>query len=133
MSNPPRLRRDRNPTRVELLQNELWTKQEFLQPTNQDMRTSNEEVKSCYEKLQSVNEELVTVNAELHTTVSCLSRDYNDMNNLIPGDMGRLIGDIVSNLFGYDKLREDMQAVLLERKAGCGLRCGFYPTAPWRM
>ena len=90
----------------------------------------NEEVKFWYEELQSVNEELATVNAELHTKGSGLSRAYNDMNNLIPGNMGRLIGDIVSNLFGYDKLGEDVQAVLFERRAGCGLRCGFYPTAP---
>ena len=94
------------------------------------------------EELQSVNEELATVNAELQNKVSDLSRANNDMNNLLAGtgvatlfvdhqlrivrftpsatelinlilgDIGRPVSHIVSNLAGYDKLVEDVQAVL---------------------
>jgi two-component system CheB/CheR fusion protein len=89
-----------------------------------------------------VNEELATVNAELNTKVLDLSRANNDMNNLlagtgiatvfvdhrqrilrftpnasqiinlIPSDVGRAVGHIVSNLVGYDRLVDDVQDVL---------------------
>jgi two-component system CheB/CheR fusion protein len=92
--------------------------------------------------LQSVNEQLATVNAELQTKVADLSRSNNDMNNLlagtgigtifvdeqlhirnftpavtqainlIPTDVGRPVGHIVSNLVGYDRLVADLQSVL---------------------
>jgi two-component system CheB/CheR fusion protein len=82
------------------------------------------------------------VNAELQTKVADLSRLNNDMNNLlsgtgmgtvfvdhqmrilrftptaraiinlIPGDVGRPVGHLASNLVGYDRLVEDAQAVL---------------------
>jgi two-component system CheB/CheR fusion protein len=94
------------------------------------------------EELQSVNEELATVNAELQAKVADLSRVNNDMNNLLAGtgiatvfvdhqlrilrftpsatrlinlilaDVGRPVGHIVSNLKGYDRLPQDVQAVL---------------------
>jgi two-component system CheB/CheR fusion protein len=94
------------------------------------------------EELQSVNEELATVNAELHGKVSELSQANNDMNNLLAGtgvgtifvdhqqninrftpsitqvisliatDVGRPVGQIVTNLTGYDRLVEDLQQVL---------------------
>jgi two-component system, chemotaxis family, CheB/CheR fusion protein len=92
--------------------------------------------------LQSVNEELATVNAELQAKVTDLSRVNNDMNNLlagtgiatvfvdhrlcilrftpaastiinlIPGDVGRPVGHIASNLVGYTTLVKDVQTVL---------------------
>jgi two-component system CheB/CheR fusion protein len=92
--------------------------------------------------LQSVNEELSTVNAELQQRVLDLSREKNDMSNLLastgvgtisvdhqlliqrftafitpiinllPGDIGRPVGDIVSNLLGYENLLQDVQTVL---------------------
>ena len=92
--------------------------------------------------MQSVNEELLTDNAELQTKVAELSRANNDMNNLlagtgiatlfldpdlnilrftpaasgiiklIPGDVGRPVSDIASNLIGYDSLVADARAVL---------------------
>jgi two-component system, chemotaxis family, CheB/CheR fusion protein len=94
------------------------------------------------EELQSVNEELATVNAELQAKVTDLSRVNNDMNNLlagtgiatvfvdhrlcilrftpaastiinlIPGDVGRPVGHIASNLVGYTTLVKDVQTVL---------------------
>ncbi len=92
--------------RIAALEQELRTKEEYLQSTLEEMETSNEELKSTNEEmqsvneelqstneeletskeeLQSVNEELVTVNAELQNKVADLSRVNNDMNNLLAG------------------------------------------------
>jgi two-component system CheB/CheR fusion protein len=92
--------------RIAALEQELRTKEEYLQGTLEEMETSNEELKSTNEEmqsvneelqstneeletskeeLQSVNEELATVNAELQTKVADLSRVNNDMNNLLAG------------------------------------------------
>ncbi len=92
--------------RIEALQVELRTKEEYLKTANEELETSNEELKSSNEEmqsvneelqstneeletskeeLQSVNEELATVNAELQTKVNDLSRVNYDMNNLLSG------------------------------------------------
>jgi two-component system, chemotaxis family, CheB/CheR fusion protein len=92
--------------RIAALEQELRTKEEYLQSTLEEMETSNEELKSTNEEmqsvneelqstneeletskeeLQSVNEELATVNAELQNKVADLSRVNNDMNNLLAG------------------------------------------------
>jgi two-component system CheB/CheR fusion protein len=92
--------------RIAALEQELRTKEEYLQSTIEEMETANEELKSTNEEmqsvneelqstneeletskeeLQSVNEELATVNAELQTKVTDLSRANNDMNNLLAG------------------------------------------------
>ena len=92
--------------RVVALQQELHSKEEYLQTANEELETSNEELKSSNEEmqsvneelqstneeletskeeLQSVNEELATVNSELQTKVLDLSRANNDMNNLLAG------------------------------------------------
>jgi two-component system CheB/CheR fusion protein len=91
--------------------------------------------------MQSLNEELQTVNAELQSKVDDLSRTNNDMKNLlnstdiatvfldgklrvrrfttpttrliklIPGDVGRPLSDIVSDLI-YPELQDDAHEVL---------------------
>jgi two-component system CheB/CheR fusion protein len=92
--------------RIEELERELRTKDEYLQTTLEEMETTNEELKSTNEEmqsineelqstneeletskeeLQSVNEELATVNAELQDKVADLSHANNDMNNLLAG------------------------------------------------
>ncbi|MEO5988933.1 MAG: chemotaxis protein CheB [Candidatus Eisenbacteria bacterium] len=121
---------------------ELRSSNEEMQSVNEEMQSANEELETSKEELQSVNEELATVNAELQTKVSGLSVASNDMNNLLagtgiatlfvdlqlrimrftpaanaitnllPSDVGRPVGHIVSNLVGYDRLVVDAQAVL---------------------
>jgi two-component system, chemotaxis family, CheB/CheR fusion protein len=97
---------DGRDARVKALEQELLSKEEYLQTTLEEMETSNEELKSANEEmqsvneemqstneeletskeeLQSVNEELATVNVELQGKVSSLSRANNDMNNLLAG------------------------------------------------
>jgi len=121
---------------------ELETSNEELKSSNEEMQSINEELETSKEELQSVNEELTTVNTELQNKVADLSQAINDMNNLlsgtgigtvfvdyqmrilrftpqvtqvinlIPTDVGRPVGHIVSNLPGYDRLVEDIKEVL---------------------
>ena len=127
---------------LETSNEELKSMNEELQSANEELQSTNEELETSKEELQSVNEELSTVNAELQNKVEALSRVNNDMNNLlagtgvgtifvdhqlriqrftpaalqvinlIPSDVGRPVGHIVSNLVGYNRLVEDMEAVL---------------------
>ncbi len=128
---------------------ELKSANEEMQSVNEELQSTNEELETSKEELQSVNEELATVNAELQTKVDDLTQTNNDMINLvagtgigtvyvdhqlrllrftsaaraiinlIPGDVGRPVAHIVSNLVGYDRLVADTAAVLstLEPKA----------------
>lgn len=121
---------------------ELKSANEEMQSVNEELQSTNEELETSKEELQSVNEELATVNTELQDKVTDLSRANNDMNNLlagtgigtvfvnhqlrilrftpaassiinlIPSDVGRPVGHIVSNLVGYDSLIPDVQYVL---------------------
>jgi two-component system CheB/CheR fusion protein len=127
---------------LETSNEELKSANEEMQSVNEELQSTNEELETSKEELQSVNEELATVNAELQTKVTDLSRANNDMNNLlagtgigtvfvdqmlrilrftpaatdiinlIPGDVGRPVGHILSNLVGYDQLVPDLQRVL---------------------
>jgi two-component system CheB/CheR fusion protein len=127
---------------LETTNEELKSSNEEMQSINEEMQSANEELETSREELQSVNEELATVNAELHGKVSELSQANNDMNNLLAGtgvgtifvdhqqnikrftpsitqvisliatDVGRPVGQIVTNLTGYDRLVEDLQQVL---------------------
>lgn len=127
---------------LETSNEELKASNEEMQSVNEELQSTNEELETSKEELQSVNEELATVNAELQTKVADLSRANNDMNNLmagtgigtifvdhqlriqrftpavtqiinlIPTDVGRPVGHIVSNLTGYDRLVADLKDVL---------------------
>ena len=126
-------------------QEELRSTNEEIQSTNEEMQSTNEELTTSKEEMQSLNEELQTVNAELQAKVDELSRSNNDMKNLlnstdiatlfldndlkvrrfttqatkiiklIPGDVGRPITDLASDLL-YPELSEDAYEVL--RKLG---------------
>jgi PAS domain-containing protein len=121
---------------------ELETSNEEIKSSNEELQSTNEELETSKEELQSVNEELVTVNTELQQKMEGLSRSNNDMNNLLAGtgigmlfvdhqlhiqrftpattqiinliqtDLGRPVSDLVSNLAGYDRLEDDVRAVL---------------------
>ncbi|MBN2885179.1 MAG: PAS domain-containing protein, partial [Chromatiaceae bacterium] len=127
---------------METSNEELKSTNEEMQSVNEELQSTNEELETSKEELQSVNEELATVNAELQTKVADLSRANDDMNNLlagtgvatlfvddqlrisrftpamtqiiklIPGDIGRPVGDLVSNLVGYTDLIDDIASVL---------------------
>jgi two-component system CheB/CheR fusion protein len=122
-------------------QEEAKSANEELQSTNEELQSTNEELTTSKEEMQSMNEELQTVNAELQIKVDELSRMNNDMKNLlerteiailfldnalrvrlfttgsnrvfklIPGDVGRPITDIASDLL-YPELAEDAREVL---------------------
>jgi two-component system, chemotaxis family, CheB/CheR fusion protein len=120
---------------------ELKSSNEELQSTNEELQSTNEELTTSKEELQSLNEELQTVNAELQSKVDDLTWVRNDMTNLlnsteiatvfldnemrlrrftthatrlfklIPGDVGRPLSDIVSDL-DYPQLQNDAHQVL---------------------
>jgi two-component system CheB/CheR fusion protein len=126
-------------------QEEIRSSNEEMQSTNEELQSTNEELTTSKEEMQSLNEELQTVNAELQVRVDELSRSNNDMKNLlnstdiatlfldkelkvrrfttqatkiiklIPGDVGRPITDLASDLL-YPELPTDAGEVL--RKLG---------------
>src|SRR4030095_14952737 len=103
---------------------ELQSANEEVLSSNEELQSTNEELDTAREELQSTNEELNTVNEELHARNEELSRVNSDLVNLlgsvqiaivivsgdlrirrftpmaeqlltlIPGDVGRPIGNI---------------------------------------
>ena len=126
---------------LESANQELKSNNEEMQAMNEELQSANEELETAKEELQSVNEELNTVNTELQSKLDELSLASNDMKNLlttteiatlfldthlkilrytpaatriiklIPGDVGRPVSDIVTNL-KYDDLLQNSQEVL---------------------
>jgi PAS domain-containing protein len=126
---------------MQTTQEELRSTNEEMQSTNEELQSTNEELTTSKEEMQSLNEELQTVNAELQVRVDELSRSNNDMKNLlnstdiatlfldkdlkvrrfttqatkiiklIPGDVGRPITDLASDLL-YPELSADATEVL---------------------
>lgn len=122
-------------------QEELKSANEELQSINEELQSTNEELTTSKEEMQSLNEELQTVNIELQSKVEELSSTNNDMKNLlnsteiatifldktlhvrrftnqatklfklIPGDVGRPLSDIVSDL-DYPDIVNDIEEVL---------------------
>jgi len=126
---------------LETANEELKSTNEELQSTNEELQSANEELETSKEEMQSLNEELQTVNAELQGKVEELSRANDDMKNLlngtdiatifldndlnikrytdqakkvvrlIPSDVGRPVGDLVSKL-KHQTLADDAAEVL---------------------
>lgn len=126
---------------MQLTLEELKSSNEELQSTNEELQSTNEELTTSKEEMQSLNEELQTVNAELQSKVESLTRTQNDMTNLlnstelatvfldvemrlrrytpnatrlfklIPGDVGRPLSDVASDL-RYPDMTADAQEVL---------------------
>lgn len=122
-------------------QEELKSANEELQSTNEELQSTNEELTTSKEEMQSMYEELQTVNHELQIKVDELLRTSDDMKNLLnstdiatlfldnelnvrrfttkttgiisllPGDAGRPITDLTSEL-DYKSLAEDAREVL---------------------
>lgn len=120
---------------------ELKSTNEELQSTNEELQSTNEELTTSREEMQSLNEELQTVNAEQQSKMDDLSRVNDDMRNLlnsteivtvfldnklhirrftngadklfklIPGDVGRPLSDISSDLL-YPEMIDEAQEVL---------------------
>jgi two-component system CheB/CheR fusion protein len=120
---------------------ELTSSNEELQSTNEELQSTNEELTTSREEMQSLNEELQTVNAEQQAKMDELARVSNDMHNLLnsteivtvfldkelrvrrftpgadkifkllPGDVGRPLTDITSNLL-YPEMTEEAREVL---------------------
>jgi len=130
-----------NREEMQTSQEELKSTNEELQSTNEELQSTNEELTTSKEEMQSMNEELQTVNRELNAKVDELSLASDDMKNLlnstdiatlfldsqmkvrrfttqttriinlIPGDAGRPVTDIVTML-DYPELADDAREVL---------------------
>ena len=120
---------------------EVRSANEELHSVNEELQSSNEELETSKEEMQSINEELQTVNSQLGNKIDEVDRANGDLKhlfestsvatifldehfiirsftpevaniyNLIPGDRGRSLGDIVGVL-DYDGLRADVARVL---------------------
>jgi two-component system CheB/CheR fusion protein len=129
---------------MQISQEELKSTNEELQSANEELQSTNEEITTSKEEMQSMNEELQTVNYELQAKVDELSRASDDMKNLlnstdiatlflddallvrrfttqaariiklIPGDVGRPLTDIVTDL-DYPRLADDVRNVLKKK------------------
>ena len=125
---------------LEAANEEFRSSNEELLSVNEELQSTNEELETSKEELQSVNEELQTVNSELTSKIDELDHANSDLNNLfqstqiatifldrnlvirsftpavtklfnlIPGDRGRPLTDIVSRL-DYPDLENDMRQV----------------------
>ena len=122
-------------------QEELKSYNEEMQSTNEELQSTNEELTTSREEMQSLNEELQTVNAEQQSKMEELARINDDMRNLlnsteivtifldndlrvrrftpgankifklIPGDVGRPLSDLASDLL-YPEMSEQAEEVL---------------------
>jgi two-component system CheB/CheR fusion protein len=126
---------------MRISQEQVQSSNEELQSTNEELQSANEELMTSKEEMQSMNEELHTVNAELRSKLESLATANNDLKNLlnstdiailfldnalrirrftdqtariiklIPSDVGRPLGDVVSSLV-YPEIEHDIRKTL---------------------
>jgi two-component system CheB/CheR fusion protein len=126
---------------LEAANEELQSANEEILSSNEELQSTNEELDTAKEELQSTNEELNTVNEELHSRNDELARANSDLVNLlgsvdlplvivgddmairrftptaerlfnlIPGDVGRPIGQINPNIV-FDDLKGLIQKTI---------------------
>jgi len=126
---------------LETANEELKSANEEGQSINEELQSTNEELETSKEEMQSLNEELQTVNLEYQGKIEELSQANDDLQNImnsteiatvfldkqlciklytkpitniiniIPSDVGRPIGDLVSKLTS-SRLTEDAADVL---------------------
>ncbi len=124
---------------------ELKSSNEELVSVNEEMQSTNEELEASKEEVQSVNEELHTVNAELSGKIEALDQANSDLQNLfestdvatifldkqlvirsytpavaeifnvLPGDRGRPITDLSSQL-DMTSFAADVMAVCADQR-----------------
>ena len=122
-------------------QEELQSANEELQSTNEELQSTNEELTTSKEEMQSMNEELQTINSELQSKLDDLALAQSDMQNVLnsieiailfldqklnvrryteraskivnlrPGDVGRPLSDLTSQL-QYPELQDDARETL---------------------
>ena len=120
---------------------ELQSANEEVLSSNEELQSINEELETAKEELQSANEELTTLNQELQNRNEELSRSTDDMANLlaaldvpiimlgldrqvrrftpaaarlfnlIPGDVGRPLGDLRGRI-GMSELEPEIRVAL---------------------
>ncbi len=120
---------------------ELKSSNEELHSVNEELQSTNEELETSREEIQSMNEELQTVNSQLSGKVDELDRVNSDLRNLfestkvatifldkfmvirsftpavsgiynlIPGDIGRPLTDITTQLV-YTTLEDDFRRTM---------------------
>ncbi|MCG5513923.1 chemotaxis protein CheB [Ectothiorhodospira shaposhnikovii] len=126
---------------LRLTRKSMQSSQEELRSANEELQSTNEELTTSKEEMQSLNEELQTMNAQLQAKLEELTEANSDMNNLfnstdvatiflssnltirrftspaqqifklLPGDVGRPLSDIVTDL-DYPDLFENAREVL---------------------
>jgi two-component system CheB/CheR fusion protein len=99
---------------------ELDTAKEELQSTNEELNTLNEELQNRNEELSRLNSDLINLLSSIQIAVVIVSRDLRIRRftpmaervlNLIPGDVGRPIGQIKPN-FEYPDLQQRIGEVI---------------------
>jgi two-component system CheB/CheR fusion protein len=153
---------------LETANEEFRSSNEELVSLNEELQSINEELETSKEELQSVNEELQTVNNEFALKIEQLDRANSDLTNLfestqiatmfldrnlairsftptvtklfnlIPGDRGRPLSDIVGRIV-YPELDNDLREVfgtgeVIERSVSLVDGNGYYlvRTHPYR-
>ena len=99
---------------LQSINEELETSKEEIQSSNEELATVNDELQNRNQQLALLNNDLVNLIASVHVAIVMLDRDLRirrftpaaeRLFNLIPGDIGRPLGDIMFHLLTPDFVR----------------------------